>query len=868
MYAQNPQLDSLQKVLKSTESNIKQVDILNEIALSFLSYNRQHTAKQKHYAFQALKLAKQQKYKKGEATALWQLGLVAFINGKHEKGLSYADKALKIAQKINAKKLQARVYDLMGGIYVYSGKFVVSLKNHNRAYDVYATIADTLGMAEAVMNLGNVYWHQHQDFKGLQKFLQSLNLYKSIRNQEGTANAYNKVGQAFQRLYNFTQSTQYHLNALEIYESLGKQDMIAETYYKIASIYDVMDENLKAIEYLLKALKIYQSLNNTPGILTLQADISNIYNEVGDYKNAIKYGEMILKNDDKRVVKEKTLWVTGNLGIAYGGLKQYAQAIPRLKSAIGQLKKNNEKHAVAYLSVHFGKIYLDKQAFNDSEIYLKSGVEIAREINSTKTLISGLEGLYQLYKVRGQNKEALVMHERYNTIKDSVFNIRKEKEIASLQLVYQVGKKQIENNQLKQSLLAQQNKLKQEHLIALLSWGVAGLLFIIIGGLYIAIRRSGKANLLLQEQKTNVLQQNVILQQNEEEIRTKAEIIAEQRDDLIKVNQENHGHLRRITEQNDQLEDALNKLHELNDFKEKTVNMIAHDLKNPLSAVIGLSESLPNTRSRELIYQAGKRMLHLILNMLDVQKFKDTQFVVKTSKQALKELLENALAEIEWHAREKNIEIEYSFQGKVIVEAEADLITRVLINLLQNAIKFSTKNSKVSLAFDYNASVKEIKIAMSDHRQWVDSESLNKMFDKNHRAHSKFTSTALRLSFCKTVVEGHQGKIGVETAQDDTCTFWLTLPVVSYEAYATELPSRPIKGKLPWKQRFSDQERMLLNPYLQQLKALTVYQLTKVKSVLKQIDFSNIIHLNDWKNELMQSLFSANQELYEELIDL
>lgn len=865
LLAQSKRVDSLKKILPTIQASPQKVDMLNQMSREVARYDGHYVAIQEKYAQKAKRLAQQINYEKGEAEATWLLGMVSFVKGAYKPGMTYAEKTLKMAKAMEDGVLMAKAYDLKGAIYVYSSKFDLSLKFHQKAFQTYDSLKNKKGMGESAMNIGNVYWHQNKHFESLKPFLQSLNLYKSIDYHHGIAEAFNKVGQAFQSLYNFSQAAKYHLEALKLFEMLKDQREIANTYHKIASIYDTMDENHKALEYLLKALKIFRQMKHESGTVAIMGDISNIYNEIEDYKNAIKYGEAILENNKKTLFPAKKLWIIGNIGLAYGGLKVYEEAIPKVQKAITELSKGNEKHAVAYLSVQLGKLYMAKADYELSEKFLMTGVKLAQEINNTKTFVTGLQGLYELYKLKGKYIQALRFHEQYNAIQDSVLNIRKEKEIASLQLVYRVDKKQLENDQLKQSLINQKKEIQQERLIIFLSWGVVILLMLLVVGLFVVMGRTKNTNLRLKEQQESVLKQNVILQQNEEEIRTKAETIAEQRDNLIKANEENQTQMEQITQQNIQLEEALQKLRELDDFKQKTVGMIAHDLKNPLSSIIGLSETTLDAQKQKVIFHSGKRMLHLIMNMLDVQRFKDTQFKPHMSEQSLDDLANRAINEVIWLIQEKNLKMDHQTLPGIIVEVDADLMVRVLVNLLHNAAKSTPNNGSIGLKYQLLPNEQLVRVIVSDTGAGIPAANLPHVFEENNFLQA---SASLRLSFCKTVVEGHQGKVGAEAKPEQGGTFWFTLPVLTYvetEGQSSQI-GRITSDKKSWKEKLSTQDKYLLAPYLERLKALNVYQLSKVKAVLRQIELSEQTHLQEWKTALEKSLFSANQDLYEELI--
>ena len=116
----------------------------------------------------------------------------------------------------------------------------------------------------------------------------------------------------------------------------------------------------------------------------------------------------------------------------------------------------------------------------------------------------------------------------------------------------------------------------------------------------------------------------------------------------------------------------------------------------------------------------------------------------------------------------------------VMVDCDADLITRVIANLVGNAIKFTPEGSKVAISMERNGD--GAKLCVADTGSGIPREYHEKIFEKfgqvEARQQRKMYSTGLGLTFCKLAVDAHGGKIGVESEVDRGSTFWFTLPSV------------------------------------------------------------------------------------------
>jgi signal transduction histidine kinase len=320
------------------------------------------------------------------------------------------------------------------------------------------------------------------------------------------------------------------------------------------------------------------------------------------------------------------------------------------------------------------------------------------------------------------------------------------------------------------------------------------------------------------------------------------------------------------TQKND-LEKALQQLKELDTFKGKMVGMIAHDLKTPLQAIIGFTQDAHQHPHANAIHQAAQRMLLLILNMLDVQKLTQAKITLNKSCQCLPSLGKDAIAQVEWFAQAKNIRLEQAKTPAMCLPVDDSLITRALLNLLHNAIKFTPHNGHIKLSYEALPDTREIKVMVSDNGEGIAPENLSTIFQPYHQANATQASTGLGLAFCKMAIEAHQGNIGVTSTLGKGSTFWFTLPMPNPVQVNQTLEQTLVKSPASMLCLSSD-DKVYLQPYLSKIKEHKIYHFTKIKSILQQIDDQNRPNLVIWKNTLKQAVISANQLQYEALLDL
>lgn len=215
-------------------------------------------------------------------------------------------------------------------------------------------------------------------------------------------------------------------------------------------------------------------------------------------------------------------------------------------------------------------------------------------------------------------------------------------------------------------------------------------------------------------------------------------------------------------------------------------NSISHELKTPLSAILGCvttlleADAVYNQQDRiELlsnIKDSSLRMERLIGNLLDTARMEsgmmklksdwcDTEDIIGTTLRRLGDLLKN-------HKVTVNVEPDLPF-----VQGDCVLIEQVLVNLIDNAIKYSAKQTEIVIRAKKIQGA--IEIAIIDEGVGIPREDLEKIFHKFYRVKQpkKVTGTGLGLSICKGIIEAHKGKITAVNRSVGGTMMIFTLPL-------------------------------------------------------------------------------------------
>jgi two-component system, NtrC family, sensor histidine kinase KinB len=251
----------------------------------------------------------------------------------------------------------------------------------------------------------------------------------------------------------------------------------------------------------------------------------------------------------------------------------------------------------------------------------------------------------------------------------------------------------------------------------------------------------------------------------------------------------------------------VTKQKELEQTREDLTNMIVHDLRSPLQAVMGSMRLINDTVVRKqetdpIIEQATsvsgravKKLLNLVNNLLDLSRLDRGEIVLDPSMQPIKPILEDAAAELLPLAQEMDAVIHVEAADDLPeTMVDRDMIGRVVLNLVDNALKYSPPGALVTLRADVVSSDQipgardsqrkdqMVRIQVSDTGPGVPLEYRSTIFDRYTQVpgtKGRRASAGLGLAFCRLAVESHQGHIWVEanTQAAQGSVFNITLPI-------------------------------------------------------------------------------------------
>ena len=244
--------------------------------------------------------------------------------------------------------------------------------------------------------------------------------------------------------------------------------------------------------------------------------------------------------------------------------------------------------------------------------------------------------------------------------------------------------------------------------------------------------------------------------------------------------------LGRAARQNRQLKLAYDDIARAESMRDNLTAMLVHDLRTPLTGLLGPLQMLEaqmlgplDSAQKEVVHisnQSGQRLLGMVNALLDVSKMEAGEFVIH--RQTVE--VEPLLARVVQAARP----VEDVNSAPIVihcnvpsVDADPDLLERILINLLGNALKFTPPQGTITLSVVPEG--ERARFAVRDTGPGIAPEFQDKVFEKfgqvENRSRGHKFSTGLGLTFCKLAVEAHGGRIGVQSELGKGATFWFVI---------------------------------------------------------------------------------------------
>ena len=234
----------------------------------------------------------------------------------------------------------------------------------------------------------------------------------------------------------------------------------------------------------------------------------------------------------------------------------------------------------------------------------------------------------------------------------------------------------------------------------------------------------------------------------------------------------------------DQLRQNFEKLKELEGLRDNLTHMIIHDLRSPLTSVVGFLDLLQMTAANkldgeerqyiEIASKGAATLQEMITSLLDVNRLEAGEMPLNLQQADMRDIITAAIDPFGSLIGSRSLVPDFP-GSPVKVRCDVDLVQRVVTNFVSNAVKFTSEEGEIRIAITLEDH--QVKVSISDTGAGIPAEYHSRIFEKfgqvGGRKHRH--STGLGLTFCKLAIEAQGGTIGVQSIEGRGTTFWFVI---------------------------------------------------------------------------------------------
>lgn len=242
------------------------------------------------------------------------------------------------------------------------------------------------------------------------------------------------------------------------------------------------------------------------------------------------------------------------------------------------------------------------------------------------------------------------------------------------------------------------------------------------------------------------------------------------------------------------IKEEFEKLKELEQIRKDLISRVSHEIKTPLMSIRGASELISEYHRAhmgkelleliEMIQKGGRRLEHLVNNLLDISRIEYNKLLLNKKKENLSEIIKGISSEIKILIEGRGIELNLKIPESLYLEIDRIRIEQVIINLLTNAMKNTPKNGKIDVIVRKAGDMAEISV--SDTGVGFTKKEMDRLFTRFGKIerygsgleYLNIQGSGLGLFISKEIIEFHGGKIWViSKGRHEGCTFTVKLPI-------------------------------------------------------------------------------------------
>jgi signal transduction histidine kinase len=657
----------------------------------------------------------------------------AYIPSNFDSVSYYLDSAYNWAQRSKFREEVANGLNLYGVLAWYKNDMPTAKIYFEDSYNYSKEWELKRQKAKAAGNMGLICNSLGETAEGEPYFIEAIDLYRQLKDTASVSKTQVDFCNNLSDRGFYKEATEHLVEATKYFEKHNKKHDLVFAYFALGDLYYKMGSFDKSLHYFEESMKLEDKDDPTNNISSSLMGIGLLYEKLKqDFDKAEQYYQLALEATNDYNYARVLIGITNNLASIYFQRNEYEKALLQFKLAYKLYQQSSFHSSAIPIALNIGLNYFKLDRLDSARIFYNEGLEKAKQASSIKHIAIAHAHLFQLDSAEGYFLSAIEHLKMKQALNDSLWKQENLDRINELEIQYETDKKEQENRQLKK-----ENELKadliQNHRTIEIIVALALLLMILLG---IWLLRSRK---------------------------------------MLKTF-------------NEQLEAQKLELQQLNVTKDKFFSIIAHDLKSPFNSLFGFLELLgedfdllSNDEKKEIIsnlQESSRNTYNLLLNLLEWTRSQRGYISYTPEKFYLADSVENVFGVLGNRARSKNQKIESDIPNGLKVYSDKMMIESVILNLVNNSIKFTPEGGQISLtAIQQNG---HITISIVDNGIGIPVSEQKNLFridnDFKRNGTNSELGTGLGLILCNDFVQLMGGTISVESEENKGSVFTVTIP--------------------------------------------------------------------------------------------
>lgn len=556
--------------------------------------------------------------------------------------------------------------------------------------------------------------------------------------------AINFLGVGYRNLSLYSKALEQYFLALKLAENDRNFEQRGYSLINIANLHLFQKDYIESRRYLIMALDQAQELNDLAMIGYSHINLGRVHRELQEYDLAMQYFDQAARVREQlgdeygllsiKLDRAEVLRLKGSLD----------EALVEFKSVIEELEKLQDLRGLARSYNGLSRIYLSKGDINSAEQSALESIEIAQGLSLKYEQKESLKILAEVKAKMGLYQEAYEYLESYSNLNYQIFSEEKIRQVEQLKSQAEIERQEAENDLLREQSSRQ---------------GIISYFLAIVAVLFMITA--------FVSYRAFVIKRKLSVEVN---------------------NQKNQ-----IQKDKDLIEQQAAKLKELDETKSRFFSNVSHDLRTPLSLILGNLElamsdadsyfSPASKQSLESSLRNARRLVHLTDEINDITRLEEGKISLKKEPVQVVPFLKVLTEMFRSAAESKGVKLEFqsSLQSSESVQLDSRQFEKVYYNLVSNAIRHCEVGDKISV--NVSKYEKNILVEFSDTGSGIHPQALPNIFERYYQSHEGNRGIkeglGIGLSLVQELVRLHEGDVSVSSELGKGSTFIISLPASS-----------------------------------------------------------------------------------------